>query len=54
VEWENIKQNRSKEGDDEDEVDAEYDPFLKSPAAMEMTPRATQIKDRHASKNLMS
>jgi hypothetical protein len=54
VEWENIKQNRNKEAD-EDEVDvssiedAEYDPFIKSPNSMEMTPRANgvQKKERH-------
>lgn len=54
VEWENIKQNRSKEAEEEEGDlnsigDGEYDPFIKSPSSMEMTPRAngTQKKDRH-------
>ena len=65
VEWENIKQNRNKESEDEEtdsksmsSVDeSEFDPFIKSPNSMEMTPRANgggnsvgmQKKDRHVS-----
>ena len=43
VEWENIKQTRSKESEDDltgsTDEESEYNPFIKSPNSMEMTPR---------------
>jgi hypothetical protein len=50
VEWENIKQNQKEVVDDDDDADSEYDPFIKSPSSMEMTPRAngsSHKKDKH-------
>lgn len=53
VEWENIKQSLNKIAEEVDSdgnsvEDGEYDPFIKSPNSMEMTPRVngTQKKDR--------
>ena len=55
VEWENIKQAQSKEAEDDltgsTDEESEYNPFIKSPNSMEMTPRVNgssgQKKDRH-------
>lgn len=54
VEWENIKQNRSKSEEEDDNgdstsIESEFDPFIKSPSSMEMTPRTNGAlkKDGH-------